>query len=145
MWLSKRRQRDRRCRQHLCLHHYLEPARYSHAAPGVVDALRRALGERGKKCVVGPSWTTDAPYRETASEVREYQKEGVLAVEMEAAALFAVAEYRGAEMGVVLAISDSLADLKWDPMFHDGRTKDALNTAFEVALDVLHPPGHRPS
>ena len=37
--------------------------------------------------------TIDAPYRETVAEARRYRRQGVLTVEMEAAALFAVGRY----------------------------------------------------
>jgi nucleoside phosphorylase len=46
-----------------------------------------------------------------SSEARRYQGEGVLCVEMEAAALFAVAEVSGLQVASAFAISDSLADL----------------------------------
>jgi purine-nucleoside phosphorylase len=42
-----------------------------------------------------PTWTTDAPYRETVEEITRYRGEGILTVEMEAAALFTVARPSG--------------------------------------------------
>ena len=44
----------------------------------------------------GATWTTDAPFRETALAVREAEGEGILAVEMETAALYAFAAARRA-------------------------------------------------
>ena len=69
--------------------------------------------------------------------MQHYQAEGVLTVEMEAAALFAVAAYRGVEMGSLLTISDSLADLKWDPHFRSDTTRVGLETLYQVALQAL--------
>ena len=67
----------------------------------------------------GVSWTIDTPYRETVAEARRYQAEGVLCVEMEAAALFAVAKVRALQVASAFTISDSLADLVWNPLeFH---------------------------
>ena len=86
---------------------------------------------------VGTSWTTDAPYRETLAEIRKYQSEGVATVEMEAAALFAVAEYRKVDMGSFFTISDSLAELEWKPEFHGETAKKSLETIFKVAVEVL--------
>jgi purine-nucleoside phosphorylase len=40
----------------------------------------------------GASWTTDAPFRETEAAIDAYRNEGIVAVEMEAAALYALAE-----------------------------------------------------
>ena len=37
--------------------------------------------------IVGASWTTDAPFRETAEAIENARALGILAVEMEAAAL----------------------------------------------------------
>ena len=55
---------------------------------------------------------------------------------MEAAALFAVAEYRKVELGALFTISDSLADFTWDPNFHSQETKDGLETLYRAALDA---------
>jgi uridine phosphorylase len=56
--------------------------------------LGAALRGSGLAFRPGVSCTIDTPYRETVAEARHYQAEGVLCVEMEAAALFAVAEVR---------------------------------------------------
>ena len=56
-----------------------------------------------------PVWTTASIFRETKAEVREYAKQGMAAVEMEAASLFTAAEVLGLEAAAVLVISDSLA------------------------------------
>ena len=73
-------------------HHYLPPGRLATAPAEATAALGRPCGEAGHQFRTGTSWTIDTPYRETIDEVRHYQAEGVLCVEMEAAALFAVAE-----------------------------------------------------
>ena len=69
--------------------------------------------------------------------MKRYQERGILTVEMEAAALFAVAEYRNVQMGAILTISDSLADLTWNPQFLNAKTQDGLETLYRVAVDVL--------
>ncbi|MEM3872122.1 MAG: hypothetical protein QXE05_06140, partial [Nitrososphaeria archaeon] len=56
-------------------------------------------------------WTIDAPYMETVDEIRHYGKKGVLTVEMESAALFAIVDsYRKngmkVEAGAIFIISD---------------------------------------
>ncbi len=63
--------------------------------------------------------------------------EGVLCVEMEAAALFAVAEVRGLRLTSALVISDSLADLVWSPRFHDPAVRDGLIGLYQAAVAVL--------
>jgi uridine phosphorylase len=128
---------DRAIRDEGTSHHYLPHAKYAHASEKMTAAIIAALKRRRRKYVVGTSWTVDAPFRETVKEARHYQKEGVATVEMEASALFAVAEYRGLEMGAILTISDSLAELVWQPKFHLKKTKQTLEALYRVALEVL--------
>lgn len=94
-------------------HHYLEPARTVDATPAVVDALERTLDDAGIDHRVGRTWTTDALYRETVPEVEHYAEEGVLAVEMEVAALFALARYRDLDAGALLAPFDRVSLDGW--------------------------------
>jgi len=61
----------------------------------------------------GPVWTMDAFYRETRDKVKRYGEEGILAVEMELAALFTAARFLGAELAALLVVSDELASLTW--------------------------------
>jgi uridine phosphorylase len=114
-------------------HHYVEPAMHSWADPELTDALAALLPTATR----GTSWTIDTPFRETTAEARHYQAEGVLCVEMEAAALFAVADRRGVPIASAFTISDSLADLVWDPQFHSAETEAGLVTLFEAAVKVL--------
>jgi uridine phosphorylase len=100
-------------------------------------ALGAALGESGLAFRTGVSWTIDAPYRETVAEARHYQAEGVLCVEMEAAALFAVAQVRGVRLASAFVISDSLADLAWNPRFGDPAVQAGLIGLYQVALTAL--------
>ena len=61
----------------------------------------------------------------------------MLCVEMEAAALFAVAQVRGLQVASAFAISDSLADLTWNPRFHGPEVKAGLIALYEAALSAL--------
>jgi purine-nucleoside phosphorylase len=79
----------------------------------------------------------DAPYRETGSEVRQYRKEGVLTVEMEAAALFAAGKCRGAQVASLFSVSDLLSKLPWKPGFHVRRNQAGLERIYQVAVDAL--------
>jgi uridine phosphorylase len=118
-------------------HHYLPPARLATADADLTSALRAALTLRGLRFRTGTSWTIDAPYRETVSEARHYQAESVLCVEMEAAALFAVAEVRGLSVASAFTISDSLADLVWNPRFHEPEVEAGLIDLYGAALGAL--------
>jgi len=91
------------------------------------NCLGQALDNTSRTCRRGAVWTTDAIFRETREQVRHLQGQGVLAVEMELAALFSVARFRGVELGAGLVVSDELASLTWRPgfkteAFQQGRT-----------------------
>ena len=120
-------------------HHYLPPAKLATAAAPMSAALGAAMRQAGVPFRGGTSWTIDTPYRETVAEARRYQAEGVLCVEMEAAALFAVAEVRGLQVASAFAISDSLADLVWNPQFHGPQVEAGLITLYEAAVSALQP------
>ena len=128
---------DRAIRDEGTSYDYMKPSKYAYASHEMTERIKRALDAFGQKYVVGTSWTTDAPYRETIAEARQYQKEGVAAVEMEASALFTVAQFRGVEMGAMFTISDSLAELQWSPQFHSKKTGGGLETLYKVALSAL--------
>lgn len=73
--------------------------------PRVSDQLARELAPLAP-VRRGLVWTTDAPYRETAEQLRQWAAAGALAVEMQAASLFAFARARKARMGVVALVSN---------------------------------------
>jgi uridine phosphorylase len=118
-------------------HHYLPAAKLAKATPDLTAALAAGLRQAGATFRNGTSWTIDTPYRETVAEARHYQAEGVLCVEMEAAALFAVAEVRGLRIASAFVISDCLADLVWNPQFHAPQVEAGLITLYQAALAAL--------
>jgi uridine phosphorylase len=76
-------------------YHYLPADRdYAEADPALVAAVAPALAQSHTPVERGASWTTDAPYRETLEAIDAARAEGILSVEMEAAALYAFAEAR---------------------------------------------------
>ena len=86
---------DRALRDEGTSYHYAAPDVFAEADPGLIDAAKRALHEADVPAHVGPSWTTDAPFRETAEAIAAARAKGILAVEMEAAALYTFARERG--------------------------------------------------
>jgi uridine phosphorylase len=88
---------------------YLEGTDEVLAAPIVKSALEGSLGEDPDATYqCGTVWTTDTPYRETVRKAKGYRARGVHAVEMETAALLAVAKRRGFRAGAMVVLSDSL-------------------------------------
>jgi uridine phosphorylase len=76
-------------------YHYAPPSEFAEADPILVRKAATALSESGLHGVVGASWTTDAPFRETAQAIEAARCRGILAVEMEAAALYTFASSAG--------------------------------------------------
>ena len=111
-------------------HHYARGAMYAYPTKEFTRSIVKVMRKNGMKFRAGPSWTIDAPYMETVDEIRHYGKKGVLTVEMESAALFAIVDsYRKRRMrveaGAIFIISDIVTkDIK-DYEFID--TKERFN------------------
>ena len=85
---------DRALRDEGTSYHYLPASEYSEADVRLTELAREALSTAGMSVRVGASWTTDAPFRETKEAITAALRAGILAVEMEAAALYAFAKAR---------------------------------------------------
>ena len=82
---------DRALRDEGTSYHYAPASDFADADPSLVAAAAAALATLDQASVVGASWTTDAPFRETADAIEAARSKNILAVEMEAAALYAFA------------------------------------------------------
>src|SRR5207237_1391862 len=69
----------------------------------------QALRDVGQRVYRGAAWTTDAPFRETAAAIERARARGILAVEMEAAALYAFAEARQKPVLCVAHVTNRMA------------------------------------
>jgi uridine phosphorylase len=128
---------DRAIRDEGASHHYLPADKYIAADSDLVGSLVGSIRTRGNQCTTGATWTTDAPYRETLEEVRQYQAEGVKTVEMESAGLFAIGRVRGVQTASVVVIMDSLANFCWQvPERLDGIQR-SLEIVYSAAIEAL--------
>ena len=75
-------------------YHYMPPSNYAAADPALVALAADALASTDRQLHVGDCWTTDAPFRETEESIASCRHAGILAVEMEAASLYAFAAAR---------------------------------------------------
>ena len=128
---------DRALRDEGTSYHYLPPADFSNADATLIGPLRHALKDVDISVVVGPTWTTDAPFRETQSAIDAMQTHGLLAVEMEAAALYAFAQARGKPVVCFAHVTNQMGRVDGD--FEKGEadgTKDALEI-IDVAARCL--------
>jgi uridine phosphorylase len=116
-------------------HHYLPAGEVVTADPALTRRLEDSARARGVTPVRGRSWTIDAPYRETVGAIARHRRAGVAVVEMEAAAIFAVARVRQVRAGLLVAVSDELFDA-WNPGFRHPTYMAALVRAADIAMDV---------
>lgn len=120
-------------------YHYLPPGREVTANPTGVSALERVIARHGLPSITGKTWTTDAPYRETVAKIAARKEEGCVVVEMEAAALMAVAQFRGAVLGQILYGGDDLSGEAWDGRGWQSRAEVRENLfwlAVEACLEM---------
>lgn len=116
-------------------YHYLPPAREVAASPEAVAAIEATLQRHHVPYVTGKTWTTDAIYRETSARIERRRDEGCLTVEMEAAAFFAVAQFRGVMFGQLLYGGDDLSGDVWDSREWETRTP-AREKLFRLAAEA---------
>jgi uridine phosphorylase len=115
-------------------YHYLPPQDYSRANGDLIAAMENAFGDVAIPVERGATWTTDAPFRETAEAIATMKSRGLLAVEMEAAALYAFAEARQKPVLCFAHVTNQMATVSGD--FDKGEadgTVDALAIIGAVA------------
>ncbi len=117
-------------------HHYLPVGEVVAADPGLTDLLESSALGRGLAPVRGRAWTIDAPYRETTGAILRHRTAGVAVVEMEAAAMFAVARVRGIRAGLIVAVSDELFGHQWHVGFSHANYLDTLIQAADATMDA---------
>jgi len=116
-------------------YHYLPPAREVLADESGVKALTKTLESHGVPHLVGKTWTTDAPYRETPDLIARRKEEGCLTVEMESAGMMAVAKFRGVAFSQVLYGGDDLSGTEWDNREWQSR-KDIRENLFWLSAEA---------
>src|SRR5471030_2067963 len=118
---------DRALRDEGASYHYAPPEVFAEADPRIVRLTSDALKKAGLRAVVGPSWTTDAPFRETAAAVEAARAKGILAVEMEASALYTFARTKGVPVLCLAHVTNTMGitDRDFEKGEADG-TADAL-------------------
>jgi uridine phosphorylase len=89
-------------------YHYLPPGSEITCPTPIVPILERELIATGWTVRAGKVWTTDAPYRETRVQLEKWAGEGALAVEMQAASLFAFGAARRAAVASVAMVSNAV-------------------------------------
>jgi uridine phosphorylase len=115
-------------------HHYLAPSRYAEADRVLVDAVAAALADTDARILRGASWTTDAPFRETETLISSRRPEGIISVEMEAAALLGMGRALGRSVICLAHVTNAMATRPDD--FEKGGN-DGQEESLEVCARVL--------
>jgi uridine phosphorylase len=108
-------------------YHYLPPAEFSHADSGLVQTVAESLVHLGVPVARGATWTTDAPFRETRETIDAMTARGLLAVEMEAAALYAFAAARRKAVLCFAHVTNHMALIEGD--FEKGEADGTLEAS----------------
>lgn len=116
-------------------YHYVAPAREITADSEAVAVAVSILERHGIPHATGKTWTTDAPYRETAARIARRREEGCVTVEMEAAAFMAVAQHRCVRFVQYLYAGDDVSGEAWD--HRSWQTSTARRDLFRLAIEAV--------
>ena len=123
---------DRALRDEGTSYHYMPPSDYSAADAQLVELAREALAAAGIPVQIGATWTTDAPFRETQEAIDAASQAGILAVEMEAAALYAFAKARGRSVLCFAHVTNQMGRIEGD--FEKGIADGAEDSLKVISL-----------
>lgn len=116
--------------------HYITPRTKLGPSKRLVRIIQEVCERRGHNIHLGPIWTTDAPYRELQTKIKSYRTEGVLGVDMETSAMYALGQFRKVEVCNFMVVSDELWH-EWRPAFVSSELREGVRLATDVILDCL--------
>lgn len=115
-------------------YHYLPPSDYAAIDPAWLDLLDGVFASLSVPVYRGATWTTDAPFRETATAIQQARVAGILAVEMEAAALYAFAQARQKLVVCFAHVTNQMGNIEGDfEKGQDNGSRDALQVIAATA------------
>jgi len=129
---------DRALRDEGTSYHYAVHSEYSEADPHLIATAAQGMKRKGVNGITGSSWTTDAPFRETVEAITAARSEGILAVEMEAAALYAFARATNKNVLCLAHVTNTMAVAEQD--FEKGEadgTVDALRVLEAIIGELV--------
>jgi uridine phosphorylase len=112
-------------------YHYVPPAPYSHLHPALREMICTHWDQGRLPLHVGASWTTDAPFRETEAMIARCRADSVLAVEMEAAALYALAQARQYQVVCFAHVTNQMGQSEGD--FEKGEASGSETALYVVS------------
>jgi len=115
-------------------YHYLPASEFSAADPMLLEAVAGAFEQMPVPVERGATWTTDAPFRETAASISAMRNMGLLAVEMEAAALYAFAQARQKPVLCFAHVTNRMGRIEGD--FEKGEADGLMKSLFVVVASA---------
>jgi len=106
-------------------------------SPILKRCLTETLSRNRVSHHAGSVLTTDGVYRETRSKLAKFRKIGVLAINMETSALYAVAKHRGVETASAHVISDILNEFGWQPAFSKKQVLSNTEILLKMVAEAL--------
>ena len=94
-------------------YHYLKPSLYVKTDKELTNFIAKFLNKNNYKFNKSTTWTTDAFYRETVSEIELRKNQGAVCVEMECASWAAISKFRGYKFAELLYFSDAVKQEGW--------------------------------
>ncbi len=116
--------------------HYVDDMTKVGPSLNLMQGLRSAADAAQVKLVPGPQWSCDAFYRELVSKIEAYRRQGVLAVDMETSATYALGQFHGVDVCNLLVVSDEVWET-WRPAYGTPEQRRGEENAVKVVLDWL--------
>lgn len=117
--------------------HYLPLEEIVNSSPQLLNSVSSVLDIHHIQHHKGITWTTDAPFRELRADVLEYQRRGILAVDMESAGMFSVAKANNRLAFSAFSITDMLIDGIWSMPPDLKLAKSNLGVIFDSVCEAL--------
>ena len=117
-------------------HYQLDDDLIAKPSASLLQLSKSVLKEKDLSFHEGVVWTTDAIFRETRERVENFQRQHVLAVDMETSALFSVGIFRKVDVAALMVVSDELSTFSWEPGFCSERFRKSLDDVAE-AISLL--------
>jgi uridine phosphorylase len=115
--------------------HYRPASRFAEADTALADKIAAGLATHDPPVRRGATWTTDAPFRETETAIAAARSHGVLAVEMEAAALYTFSAARGRSVICFAHVTNQMARIDGD--FEKGEANGATDALALIGATIV--------
>ncbi len=115
-------------------YHYLPPSDYARLNKNLLKIAKHSLSDLNFPIFFGATWTTDAPFRETSADIEYARSQNIMAVEMEAAALYAFAQARQKAVACFAHVTNQMGTFEGD--FEKGED-DGHQDALELITTLL--------